>query len=243
MNSVVLRGVENIKKVVLRTICNYVSKKDGNYEKNDIWVLDTVGTNLLDVLALDEIDATRTTSNDIQEMVSVLGIDAARNCIYDELTEVMEFDSAYTNYHHISLLCDRMTSNCKMVSVSRHGINMDDIGPIAKASFEETTEMFLKAARHAELDTVKGISANVMCGQEGYFGTNSFEIMLDIEKMKTEMKDIKVQQPVDEKTIDELFEEFETDGDVCSRIQINNTVKNVKKTPQIVDDDPYKLDF
>jgi hypothetical protein len=26
----------------------------------------------------------------------------------------------------------------------RHGINNDDIGPIAKASFEETPEMFLK---------------------------------------------------------------------------------------------------
>ena len=244
MNSVVLRGVEHIKKVVLRTICNYVSKKDGNYEKNDIWVLDTVGTNLLDVLALDEIDATRTTSNDIQEMMSVLGIDAARNCIYDELTEVMEFDSAYTNYHHISLLCDRMTSNCKMVSVSRHGINMDDIGPIAKASFEETTEMFLKAARHAELDTVKGISANVMCGQEGYFGTNSFEIMLDLEKMKEQMKDLPVQQPGQEKTVDELFEEFDAEKeDVCSRIQINNTVKHVKKTPQLVDDEPYTLNF
>ena len=121
---------------------------------------------------------------------------------------------------------------------------MDDIGPIAKASFEETTEMFLKAARHAELDTVKGISANVMCGQEGYFGTNSFEIMLDLEKMKEQMKDLPVQQPGQEKTVDELFEEFDAEKeDVCSRIQINNTVKHVKKTPQLVDDEPYTLNF
>ena len=49
-----------------------------------------------------------------------------------------------------------------MVSIFRHGINNDDIGPIAKASFEETSEMFLKAARHAELDEMRGISANVM---------------------------------------------------------------------------------
>ena len=33
-----------------------------------------------------------------------------------------------------------------MVSVL-YGINNDDIGPIAKASFEETPEMFLWAAR------------------------------------------------------------------------------------------------
>ena len=91
----------------------------------------------------------------------------------DEITEVMEFDSTYINYHHISLLCDRMTCNDKMVSIFRHGINNDDIGPIAKASFEETPEMFLKAARHAELDPMRGVSANIMCGQEGYFGTSA----------------------------------------------------------------------
>ena len=52
-----------------------------------------------------------------------------------------------------------------MISIFRHGINNDNIGPIAKASFEETPEMFLKAARHAELDIMRGVSANVMCGQ------------------------------------------------------------------------------
>ena len=45
-----------------------------------------------------------------------------------------------------------------MVSIFRHGINNDDIGPIAKASFEETPEMFLRAARHAELDLMTGVS-------------------------------------------------------------------------------------
>jgi DNA-directed RNA polymerase II subunit RPB1 len=67
-----------------------------------------------------------------------------------------------------------------MVSIFRHGINNDDIGPIAKASFEETPEMFLKAARHAELDQMRGVSANVMCGQEGFYGTNAFKVMLDM---------------------------------------------------------------
>ena len=55
--------------------------------------------------------------------------------------------------------------------IFRHGINNDNIGPIAKASLEETPEMFLKAAKHGELDMMRGVSANVMCGQEAYFGT------------------------------------------------------------------------
>ena len=78
------------------------------------------------------------------------------NSIYNELEEAFE-DSSYINYHHLSLLCDRITATQNMVSIFRHGINNDDIGPIAKASFEETTEMFLKAAKHAELDIMTGV--------------------------------------------------------------------------------------
>ena len=76
-----------------------------------------------------------------------------------------------------------MTCSSKMISIFRHGINNDNIGPIAKASFEETPEMFIKAARHGELDIMRGISANVMCGQEGYIGTNSFQLYLNLQEM------------------------------------------------------------
>jgi DNA-directed RNA polymerase II subunit RPB1 len=111
----------------------------------------------------------------------VLGIEAARVAILTEITE--SFDTTYINHHHLSVLCDRMTANETMVSIFRHGINNDHIGPIAKASFEETPEMFLKAARHAELDNMRGVSANVMCGQEGYYGTSSFQVLLNLRAM------------------------------------------------------------
>jgi len=169
LHNIILRGVKNIPKVILRKSVNQLVEKDGNYEKQDIWVLDTVGSNLPDILTIPDIDVKRTTSNDIQEIYRTLGIEAARQSIYNELEEAFE-DASYINYHHLSILCDRITATSKMVSVFRHGINNDDIGPIAKASFEETPEMFLRAARHAELDPMTGVSANVMCGQEGYFG-------------------------------------------------------------------------
>jgi DNA-directed RNA polymerase II subunit RPB1 len=135
-------------------------------------------------MALDYIDSNRTFSNDILEIYNVLGIEAARQSIYNEIADVIEFDGTYVNYHHISMLCDRMTYNCKLVSIFRHGINNDNIGPIAKASFEETPEMFLKAARFAELDNMRGISANVMCGQEGFFGTAAFQVILNIQELQ-----------------------------------------------------------
>ena len=147
LDNLVLRGVKNIKKVLLRKITDNFEEVDLKYIKKELWVLDTVGTNLLDILALDFIDKTKTISNDIIEIYNVLGIEAARQAIFDEFSEAIEFDGAYINYHHLTMLADRMCCNDKMVSIFRHGINNDDIGPIAKASFEETPEMFLKAAK------------------------------------------------------------------------------------------------
>ena len=178
-----LRGVKDIDKVILRRVKNSIVEKMGVFAQEDVWVLDTIGTNLMSVLALEYIDATRTISNDVMEIHNVFGIEAARQALFNEFTDVLEFDGSYVNAHHMSLLCDRMTYTHKLISVFRHGINNDDIGPIAKASFEETPEMFLKAARHAELDTMRGISANVMCGQEGLYGTSAFQVLVDMEQM------------------------------------------------------------
>jgi len=231
LDGIVLRGVKNIDKVILRKVKDNLVEKGGAYKKEDIWVLDTIGTNLLDVLGLEYIDPNRTISNDIVEIFNVLGMEAARQCIYNELSEVLEFDGAYVNAHHMALLCDRMTFSNKLISIFRHGINNDDIGPIAKASFEETPEMFLKAARHAELDTMRGISANVMCGQEGLFGTSAFQVVLDINEMiKLEEKYKYEYQDKDEIINNGLFTDIEEQTDICSlqNLQIQTNVSNIK---------------
>ena len=185
LDGLVLRGVEGLRRVVPRKVTDGVKQVEGAFKMEESWVLDTTGSNLAGLLALDFIDAKNTITNDIQETARVLGIEAARQAIFNEISEVIEFDSTYINYHHLSVLCDRMTCNKKMVSIFRHGINNDDIGPIAKASFEETPKMFLDAAMHGELDPMRGVSANVMCGQEGYFGTSAFDVLLDAQAMKS----------------------------------------------------------
>jgi len=230
LNGIVLRGVKNVNKVILRKIKDNLVEKGGAFQKQDIWVLDTIGTNLLAVLGLDYIDSRRTISNDIIEIFNVLGMEAARQCIYNELAEVLEFDGSYVNSHHMALLCDRMTFTIKLISIFRHGINNDDIGPIAKASFEETPEMFLKAARHAELDTLRGISANVMCGQEGLFGTASFQVVLDINEMITLDEKYKYEyQDKQELINDGLFKGIENPSDICSKqnLEIPTNISNL----------------
>jgi len=243
LDKLVLRGVKKIKKVTPRKILDSLLMEDGNFIKKETWVLDTIGTNLMDLLSLDNIDVTRTYTNDIQEIYRVLGIEAARQSIMNELSEVIEFDSTYINFHHLSMLCDRMTCNDAMVSIFRHGINNDDIGPIAKASFEETPEMFLNAARHAELDAMKGVSANVMCGQEGYFGTSAFQVILDYDKI-TQIKVDEFEENNVSKIIENGFEGLNNDEDECSlkKLTINNNASNIS----VVDmggDDGYDVMF
>jgi DNA-directed RNA polymerase II subunit RPB1 len=244
LNNIILRGIKSINKVSLRKIKDNVEELSGVYKKKDIWVLDTIGTNLLDVLGIDYIDYTRTFSNDICEVYDILGIEAARQTIYNEIADVIEFDGTYINYHHFSVLCDRMTFTNKMISIFRHGINNDNIGPIAKASFEETPEMFLKAARHAELDNMRGISANVMCGQEGFFGTSCFQVVLDIEEMVKLKAQTIYEKYNTENEINKMFE-LNNPDDKCNfnNYSIENNVINIKSQELGVLDKDYDPGF
>jgi DNA-directed RNA polymerase II subunit RPB1 len=180
LNKVVLRGVNGITKVIPRKLQNMTTLVDGKHVQKDAWVLDTTGTNMLDVLGLPFIDFRRTMNNDIREVLEVLGIEAARQVILNEFIEVMDFNGVYIDYHHMSLTADRMSYSKNLVAVFRNGINKDNIGPISKSSFEMHTEMFLHAAKHGELDNMRGVSANVMCGQHGNYGTHAFQVHLDL---------------------------------------------------------------
>jgi len=243
LDNLILRGIKKISKVSPRKITDTLVEEDGSYSKKETWVLDTVGTNLLDILGLDYIDADRTFTNDIQETYRVLGVEAARQAIFNEISEVIEFDSTYINYHHLSILCDRMTCNDSMVSIFRHGINNDNIGPLAKASFEETPEMFLRAARHAELDPMRGVSANVMCGQEGYFGTSAFQVILDMDKI-TELTAEEWVDDDESLAIQMGFEGLTDSEDPCSitNLTIQNNINNIP-TADLGSDDGYEPGF
>ena len=238
LNNIVIRGIKRINKVNLRKIKNSFSEENGQYMKKDIWVLDTIGTNLIDVLSLDYIDNKRTFSNDIVEIYNVLGIEAARQMIYNELVDVIEFDGTYINYHNFSILIDRMTYSHKLISIFRHGINNDNIGPLAKASFEETPEMFLRAARHGELDNMRGVSANVMCGQEGFYGTSAFQVILNIKEMMNSQASSEYKPTNSDKLIEEFFDkEVNVEEKYCSidNLTIKNNVMHINALSDEVD--------
>ena len=245
LNQIVLRGIHGVKNVLSRKLQNTVFKEEGKYVRKDTWVLDSTGSNLLDTLALDFIDATRTTTNDIKEVFDVLGIEAARKCIHTELVDVMAAAGASINYHHTSLLCDRMTCNKEMVSIFRSGLLNDNVGPIAKATFEVHTEVFLDAARHAEFDHMKGVSANIMCGQQGDYGTNAFQVVLDMKAYES-LKGAAYQRRDVNREIEEGLV-APTDDTTCgTRMEIQNNIASIRRTTDHAAaclDDGYDIGF
>ena len=242
--NIVLRGVHGIDNVLPRKVQNMVVKEEGKYVRKDIWLLDTTGTNLLDVLGTDFIDSTRTYGNDIQEIFDILGIEAARQIIFNEFVEVMEFSDVYINYHHLSLLCDRMTVTQKMVAIFRSGLHNDNIGPIAKATFEVHTEILLNAARHADFDEMRGVSANVMCGQHGYYGTGAFNVILDMKEI-TKFADTTVTIKDDDKEIERMFGKMEDNTQTCATnsIIIRNNISAIQTTVSELCQDNYDMGF
>jgi DNA-directed RNA polymerase beta' subunit/intein/homing endonuclease len=245
LNNIVLRGVNKIENVIPRKLQNMVVKDETKYSKKDVWILDTTGSNLLETLALDYIDNTRTFSNDIKEVFNILGIEAARQVLYNEFSEVMEFADVYINYHHLSLLCDRMTCTQNMVSIFRSGILNDDIGPIAKGTFEVHTEVFLNAARHGEFDHMRGVSANVMCGQYGLYGTNAFNVVLDVKEMM-KLSEANLDESNTSEEIEAAFvKTMENKMGECSAasIAIVNNIQNINANNATICDDDYNMGF
>jgi DNA-directed RNA polymerase II subunit RPB1 len=72
-------------------------------------MVETDGVALGKVLTYEKVDFKRTISNDIIEILRVLGIEAARISLINELRFVLGSYGIYVNYRHLSTLCDVMT--------------------------------------------------------------------------------------------------------------------------------------
>jgi DNA-directed RNA polymerase II subunit RPB1 len=177
LNSIVIRGFPGIKAVTFRKDKQYVENVDGKYEQIEQYILDTDGSNFIKVMNHPAVDGTKLYSTNVWDVYEVLGIEATRAILHNEITNL--FDSVGVNYRHLCLLCDMITRYGKLMSIDRYGINKIDIGVLAKASFEETEKILLKAALFGEVDPVTSVSANIMMGQPIRGGTAFSQILLD----------------------------------------------------------------
>ena len=186
LNKITLRGFEKITKVFYTSSHATDSKRTefdaetgGVREVTGCWLVQTDGVDLHRVLSVEGVDHTRTTSNHIIEILQVLGIEAARLSLIRELRFVLSTYAIYVNYRHLSTLVDVMTQRGIFTSITRHGINRVNSGPLRKCSFEETAEILLEAAFFGEHDTLTGITENIIFGQLAPYGTGSVDLIVD----------------------------------------------------------------
>jgi len=184
LTEMTLRGIPDINKVFIKN--TKIQKFDENegFKPHEEWMLDTEGVNLLAVMCHEDVDAKRTTSNHLIEVIEVLGIEAVRRSLLDELRVVISFDGSYVNYRHLAILCDTMTYRGHLMAITRHGINRNETGPMMRCSFEETVDILLDAAVYAETDHLRGVTENIMLGQLAPIGTGECALLLNDEMLK-----------------------------------------------------------
>lgn len=164
-----LKGIPGISRAII------IEKKDGEL------TLASEGSNLSEVLKIPEIDAEKTSTNDIIEIGNVLGIEAARNAIIKEIQKVMEAQELKVDIRHIMLVADAMTALGKVKSIGRHGIAGEKNSVIARAAFEETAKHLLNACTYGEEDPLRGITENIIIGQTIPCGTGKVNLVMNVE--------------------------------------------------------------
>lgn len=167
--------VFGISGIVNIFYCNETDPKT----KVETWHLETEGSNFSDILAHPNVDIRNTMTNDIWEIYNTLGIEAARQYLIEEFGTIM----SGINPCHSRLLADKMTYNGVLTSISRYAMRSEGSGALSKASFEETLDNLLNAAVYGERECTDGVSASIICGKLGKFGTGVCELKVDMSKL------------------------------------------------------------
>ncbi|MGZ8879329.1 MAG: DNA-directed RNA polymerase subunit A'' [Halobacteriota archaeon] len=170
VKGMVIKGVEDIKRVVVR-------KERGEY------VLYTEGSSLKKVIVLEHIDSTRTKTNNINEMAEVFGVEAARNSIIEEAMSTLREQGLTVDVRHIMLVADMMTIDGEVKQIGRHGIAGEKTSVLSRAAFEVTVNHLLDAAIRGEIDELAGVTENVIVGQPILLGTGDVRLIAKTGKM------------------------------------------------------------
>jgi len=235
ISDVIIKGVDSITRVFLTTNeaeqSQIIVKENGSFVSKKEFTISTEGSNLFDIIIRKGVDSTRTYSIDPNEMYSVFGIEAARFQIQYQLNQVLLNSDVKLSPRHLDLLCDKMCQNGDIMSVSRHGIKKENIGPLAKASFEETTDQLLEASLFGAFDNIKGVSSNIMVGQIPTCGTGDSTVLIDEDLLNTQ------EDLVDEKDEFDMNQYFKS-SDYCDAAEIKFSLGDINPNDGEYDDYP-----
>ena len=155
---IVVRGISGITQVL-------PTKKDGKY------VIACAGSSLKEVFKMKEVDAKLTVSNNLFEIASILGIEAARQAIVNDVLDVLENQGLDIDIRHAMFLADLMTHNGLVKGITRGGISGEKESVLARASFETPLRHIVNASLTGEVDKIRSVIENVMINQPIPVGT------------------------------------------------------------------------
>ena len=159
-----IKGIDGISRAIIK-------------KRGEGYVIYTEGSNLSKILELPYIDASRTSTNSVQEIYEVLGIEAARNAIVNEAYNTLQEQGLTVDIRHIMLVSDMMTNDGDVKAIGRHGISGRKSSVLARAAFEITAHHLLRAAITGEVDYLDGVAENVIVGQPVTLGTGAVNLI------------------------------------------------------------------
>ena len=238
IENVVIPNLENVHVCGVPGIKDFFYKKKNN--RDDEWMVDTEGSNLLELLSHPKIINEQVMCNNMWEIYNVLGIEAAREFLIDEFMNVVSSDGTFINERHVSLLVDIMTFAGTIHSISRYGMKKANVGVLAKASFEESLDNFLKCAIRGEIENTNGVSASIMCGKRANLGSGISKIIPDL----SQFQNVKVHDMSDiEQKIKDSELEFDMKEEMKESEQYQEEIKVDDELIEINDDDEQKQDI
>jgi len=173
---IIIKGIPSINRAVI----NKENRKDNKTTYN----LLVEGYGLRQVMNIPGVDGTRTKTNHVIETEKVLGIEAARRVIDDEIRYIMKEHGMNVDHRHIGMLADIMTYKGMVLGITRFGIVKMKDSTLTMASFEKTTDILFDSAILSRSEQVKGVSDCIILGDAMKIGTGSFKIMYDVDKEK-----------------------------------------------------------
>jgi DNA-directed RNA polymerase subunit A" len=172
LKEIKVKGIDGIKRIIIRK------------EPNEGYVIYSEGSNLEKVLEVEGVDPYRTTTNDIQAVGRVLGIEAARNMIIQEAYNTLMEQGLNVDLRHIMIVADVMTADGTIRAIGRHGVSKEKESVLSRAAFEITVSHLLQASRRGETDKLGGVAENIIVGQPVNLGTGAVELVMKREQKK-----------------------------------------------------------
>lgn len=125
------------------------------------WTISTKGSNLQQILSLDFVDKTRSTTNNVTDLLHTLGLEAARGLLVNEI--LLNFGQNAPGVRHVQLLADAMTYSGDIINVLET-ITIRKESPIQKILFQQHMANAVLASSFSEYDNLQSLSSSVMFG-------------------------------------------------------------------------------